>query len=132
MDADSWDFDEYAGDTDTETFEDSMSKYREYGNVYKHVQSESIKEQMIKTAPAEVINAYAAVVKNILVKNITLTPDEFEVLKPYKDTLKELGFKKMSLKRQRDLLAEGDIFETLSNVMSKIATARSAYQFRRK
>ena len=121
-----------SSDSDTETFEDSMSKYREYGSVYKNVKSDSIKEQMIKAAPAEVVKAYAAVVKNILVENITLTPDEFEVYRPYKDTLKQLGFKKMSLKRLRELLAEGDIFEALSNVMSKLSTPRSAYQFRRK
>lgn len=113
-----------------DSFEDSVLRFKEYGNIYKNIESNTAKEALIQSAPVEVINAYTAVIKNILIENIKLTPEEFDLFKPYQETLKELGFKKKSIKRKRELLEEGQLFKFLSDVMSKLSTPRSAYQMR--
>ena len=113
-----------------DSFEDSVLRFKEYGNIYKDIESDSIKEALIQSAPVEVIDAYTAVIKNILIENIKLTPEEFDIFRPFKEILKQLGFNNPTRKRQRELLAEGKLFPALSGVMSKLSTPRSAYQFR--
>jgi hypothetical protein len=74
-----------------DSIEGSVLRFKEYGNIYKNIESDTIKEALIKSAPVEVINAYTAVIKNILIDNIKLTREEFDFFTVYKDTLKELG-----------------------------------------
>ena len=109
---------------------ESIERFQEYGSIYKNIKSDTIKEELIQSAPIEVINAFTVVIKNILIENIKVTPEEFEFLSNYKEIMKELGFKKKSIKRQRKLLAEGQLFLFLSGVMSKLSTPRSAYKMR--
>ena len=113
-----------------DSFEDSVLWFKEYENIYKNIESDTMKQALIQSAPVEVIDAYTAVIKNILLENIKLTPEEFDFFKKYKETLKELGFNSHTQKLQRELLAEGKLFAALSGVMSKLSTPRSAYQFR--
>ena len=113
-----------------DSLQESIERFQEYGSIYKNIKSDTIKEELIQSAPIEVINAFTVVIKNILIENIKVTPEEFEFLSNYKEIMKELGFKKKSIKRQRELLAEGQLFLFLSGVMSKLSTPRSAYQMR--
>jgi len=97
-----------------------LAQFREYGEVYKHVKSEDIKEQLLQSAPYEVLEAYAIATKNILIGNISLTRQEHKHLKQYKDTLIKLGFQQQSSKARKSLLSEGDLFQTLSKIMAKL------------
>ena len=107
-----------------------MLRFREFGEIYRNIKSDHVKDILLTSAPKEVLQAFAVVAKNILIKNITLTQEEFDFFKPHKDILKELGFQQRSDKRRREILDEGNLFQALSNVMSKLTTPRSAYQMR--
>ena len=112
------------------TMEDDVARFKEYGKIYENVKSEQVKSELLNSAPAQVLAAYAVVAKNVLIENISLTPEEFDFFQDYKETLKELGLQKRSAKRRRELLADGNLFQALSNVMSKLSTPRTAYQMR--
>ena len=107
-----------------------MARFKEYGEIYENVKSENVKSELLKSAPVDVLEAYAVVAKNILIENISLTGEEFDFFQDYKDVLKELGFQKRSAKRRREILAEGNLFQALSKVMSKLSTPRTAYDMR--
>jgi len=102
--------------------EDTVSMFREYGTVYKNVKSDEIKMVLLQSAPHEVLEAFAIVAKNILIGNIQLTKREHNSLKQYKDTLIKLGYKRQSSKVRRRLLKEGDLFQILSKIMTKLKT----------
>ena len=122
---------EYLDSSESEdSLEDTVVKFKEYGDIYQNVKSEFIKEKLLKSMPPEVLQAFAVAAKNILIENIKLTPEEFDIFKPHKERLKELGFRTISTKKQRQLLAEGNLFNALSTVMSKLSAPRTAYQFR--
>lgn len=99
-----------------------VAKYKEYGQIYKNIKSGDTKEQLLRSAPEEVLNAYALVTKNILIGNISLTMKEHEHLSQYKQSLMKLGLSKCSAKAKRRLLSEGDIFLSLSKIMTKLTT----------
>lgn len=118
------------GKKSEETMEDDVARFKEYGEIYENVKSEQVLKQLLKSAPTEVLEAYAVVAKNVLYENISLTPAEFDFFQDYQEDLKELGLQQRSAKRRQVILAEGNLFQALSKVMSKLTTPRSAYQMR--
>ena len=110
--------------------EGDIAKFREFGKIYGNVKTDHVKDLLLQSAPSEILDSYAIVTKNILFQNIKLNPEEFELFKPHKEALKELGLHQKSAKRRREILAEGNLFQALSDVMSKLATPRSAYEMR--
>lgn len=107
---------------DNPSLSDIVVKMKEYGQIYRNVKSDHTKEQLLHSAPDEVLQAYTIVAKNILIANICLSRKEHDQLSPYKETMKKLGFKKCSSKVKRRLLSEGDIFLLLSKIMSQMTT----------
>lgn len=99
---------------------DMVVKFKEYGRIYKNIKSDRTKEQLVQSAPAEVLEAYAIVAKNILVGNIGLTKREHHHLRPYRKLLNKLGFNRSSAKVKKRALSEGDIFVSLSKIMAKL------------
>ena len=95
-------------------------KFREYGMVYKDIKSDEIKMQLVQSAPQDVLESYAIVIKNILIGNIKLTSQEHNRLKPYKGTMIKLGFQNQTCRARRQLLEEGDLFQILSKIMAKL------------
>ena len=110
--------------------EGDIARFKELGKIYGNVKTDHVKDILLQSAPKEVIDAYTIVTKNILIENIKLNPEEFELFKPYKEDLKELGLQQKSAKRRREILAEGNLFQALSDVMSKLAAPRSSYEMR--
>lgn len=100
--------------------EDILVRLREYGEIYKNIRSDLIKEQLIQSAPSEVLESFAVAAKNILIGNIHLNATEFKVLKQYKGALTSLGFQKQPPKKRRELLSQGDFLQVLSKIMSRL------------
>lgn len=107
---------------DTPQLEDIVSKLKEYGQIYSNIKSEDIKEQLLHSAPDDVLDAFSLATKNVLIGNICVTKNELDNLRPYRKSLEKLGFNKCSSKVKRRLLSEGDIFSSLSYIMSKLTT----------
>lgn len=99
-----------------------VDRLNEYGQIYSNIRSDHTKEQLLRSAPESVLDAFSIVTKNVLIGNISLTKSETDHLRPYKDTMKKLGFDKCSYKMKRRLLAEGDMFSSLSHIMAKLAS----------
>ena len=66
------------------SLEDIIHRFKEYGQIYKTIKSDVIKEQLLHSAPPEVLEAFAIVTKNILIGHIKVTRQEFKQLKQYK------------------------------------------------
>jgi hypothetical protein len=100
--------------------DDIITRLQEYGDIYSNIRSDPIKQQLIQTAPAEVLDAFAMVAKNVLIGHINLSKTEFSHLRSYKEALSALGFQKQSAKRRRELLLQGDLLQSLGNIMKKL------------
>ena len=59
---------------------------------------------MIKHANKDQVNAVSEIVLNLLKNNVPLTPVTMARLKPYKQTLRKIGNRAVSLKKRRQAL----------------------------
>ena len=62
------------------------------------------RQDLLKHANADQINALSEVVLNLLKNKIPITPPIMAKLRPHKSTLREVGRRKNSVKRRRELL----------------------------
>ena len=62
------------------------------------------RQDLLKHANADQINALSEVVLNLLKNKIPITPPIMAKLRPHKNILREVGRRKNSVKRRRELL----------------------------
>ena len=62
------------------------------------------RQELLQNANADQVNAVSELVLNLLKQNIPVTPAIMNQLRPYKNVLRNLGRRKNSLKKRRQLL----------------------------
>ena len=90
-----------------------------------HCSQKVEKEQLLKHARAEIINAICDCAKNILLGNIDITSNEKKRLQPKKNVLRKLADRKTKFKDRKKLLVQngsGLLTALLAPVITTLAS----------
>ena len=68
------------------------------------VKNVSARRKLLLTCSKNIIYAISEIIRNILRGNIPITPKQRRKLNQYKDSLRELGKKSVTLKKRRQIL----------------------------
>ena len=79
-----------------------------------------VKRMVIAKADKQFMNCLCECGKNILKGNVPLTPLQLRALRPYKNHLRDLVRKKVSLKKKKIILQKGGFIGALLRPLTKL------------